>query len=82
MLIISRKSGESFLIGDDIEITIFDTKSDKIRIGIKAPTDIPIMRKEILEICQENQRAANTSTKAKLMDLNKVLLKACKNEDI
>lgn len=73
MLIISRKAGESFLIGDNIEVTIFDIGADRIRVGINAPTDIPILRKEIKETKEENVRASNTITKDRLRDLNNYL---------
>ena len=40
MLVISRKPGESFLIGEDIEITVFEVSGDKVKLGISAPRDI------------------------------------------
>ena len=73
MLIISRKAGESFLIGDNIEVTIFDIGADRIRVGINAPTNIPILRKEIKETKEENIRASINATKDKLRDLNTYL---------
>jgi carbon storage regulator len=75
MLIISRKSGESFFIGDDIEITICDIQSDKIRIGITAPADISICRKEIKEIKDENVLASSSVNLDKMKNLNKFLNK-------
>jgi carbon storage regulator len=48
MLIISRKIKESVLIGDDIEIIITDISADQIKIGIKAPKEIPIIIKELM----------------------------------
>ena len=51
MLVLSRKIGESIMIGDDIEITLVSTEGSKVRIGIQAPVDVPVHRKEIyLEI--------------------------------
>lgn len=59
MLVLTRKNGESILIGDDIEITILSTKNDQIKIGIKAPKTMEIYRKELLsQISQENMQAA------------------------
>ena len=63
MLVLSRKSGESFLIGDNIEIFILDTQNDKIKVGIAAPGDIKIIRKELKEIEEANQDSANSSGK-------------------
>ncbi|ABI67548.1 carbon storage regulator CsrA [Syntrophomonas wolfei] len=59
MLILGRRKGESILIGDDIEITIVDIQGDYIRMGIQAPREVSIVRKEIKEqIREENIKAA------------------------
>jgi len=51
VLVLSRKTGESIMIGDDIEITLVSTEGSKVRIGIQAPSDVPVHRREIyLEI--------------------------------
>lgn len=51
MLVLTRKTRESLIIGDDIEITVLSVVGDKVRIGIQAPRAIPVYRKEIyLEI--------------------------------
>jgi len=60
MLILTRKIGESFLIGDDIEIILTELNKGSARIGIKAPRSFPIYRKEIYEkILKENKKASN-----------------------
>ena len=54
MLVLTRKSNQSIMIGDDIEVTVLSIIGDKVRIGIQAPRDIPVFRKEVyLEIQQE-----------------------------
>lgn len=59
MLILSRKKDESIIIGDDIEITIIGIEDDKVKLGINAPKNIDIHRKEIyLQIQEENQKAS------------------------
>jgi len=59
MLVLSRKMGESIIVGDNIEISIVDIQGDNIRIGINAPKSIKIFRKEVYEEIQaENRRAA------------------------
>jgi carbon storage regulator len=51
MLVLTRKSNQSIMIGDDIEVSVLSVMGDKVRIGIRAPQDIPVFRTEIyLEI--------------------------------
>ena len=59
MLVLTRKEGEGFLIGDDITIKILEIKGNNIRIGIEAPHDKKIYRQEVYDrISQENLEAA------------------------
>ncbi|XJZ26949.1 carbon storage regulator CsrA [Bacillota bacterium Lsc_1132] len=59
MLVLTRKNGESIKIGNDIEITIVSSKNDQVKIGIKAPKNVEIYRKEIFDqILLENERAS------------------------
>lgn len=59
MLVLSRHRDESIMIGDDIVLTIVDIRGDKVRLGIDAPQDVPVHRREVYEAIQrENQRAA------------------------
>ena len=54
MLVLTRKSNQSIMIGDDIEVTVLSITGEKVRIGIQAPRDIPVFREEVyLEIQQE-----------------------------
>ena len=64
MLVLSRQKEESIIIGDDIEITIVDVRGDKVRLGINAPREISVHRKEIYEAIQREkaqQRAAESA---------------------
>ena len=55
MLVLTRKSNQSIMIGDDIEVSVLSIMGEKVRIGIQAPRDIPVFRKEVyVEIQQEN----------------------------
>ena len=56
MLVITRRSGESFMIGDDIEISIIEVAGDKAKVGISAPREIRILRRELID----ELRSANT----------------------
>ena len=54
MLVLTRKSNQSIMIGDEIEITVLSIMGEKVRIGIQAPREIPVFRKEVyLEIQAE-----------------------------
>ena len=59
MLVLSRHRDESIMIGDDVVVTIVDIRGDKVRLGIEAPTSIPVHRQEVYEAIQrENRQAA------------------------
>lgn len=65
MLVLTRKANQSIMIGDEIEISILSVLGEKVRIGIKAPRDVPVFRKEVfLEIQAENLEAAGTGKDA------------------
>jgi carbon storage regulator len=54
MLVLTRKSNQSIMIGDDIEVSVLAIMGEKVRIGIQAPRDIPVFRKEVyIEIQEE-----------------------------
>jgi carbon storage regulator len=59
MLVLTRKSNQSIMIGDDVEVSILSVMGDKVRIGIQAPQEIPVFRTEIyLEIHREDGEGA------------------------
>lgn len=53
MLVLTRKNLESVLIGDDIEIVVLEIRGAKVRLGFRAPHDVPINRAEIVELQRE-----------------------------
>jgi carbon storage regulator len=64
MLVLSRQRDESIIIGDNIVVTIVDVRGDKVRLGIEAPTEIPVHRQEVYEAIQrENRRASQLQRK-------------------
>ncbi|MGL4773762.1 MAG: carbon storage regulator CsrA [Clostridium sp.] len=69
MLVITRKKGESLLIGEDIEITVIKLEDGSVKLGVSAPRDVSILRKELYtEVEEENKQA----TKVDLSILNKL----------
>ena len=55
MLALSRKKGEALMINNDIEITVLEIKGEQVKIGISAPKEVPVYRKEVyLQIQKEN----------------------------
>jgi carbon storage regulator len=64
MLVLSRQRDESIIIGDNIVVTIVDIRGDKVRLGINAPTEIPVHRQEVYEaIKRENLRSSRLDPK-------------------
>jgi carbon storage regulator len=64
MLVLSRQRDESIIIGDNIVVTIVDIRGDKVRLGIDAPTEIPVHRQEVYEAIQrENLKASQLQPK-------------------
>lgn len=60
MLALSRKKNEAIIINNNIEITVLEVKGDQVKIGISAPKEVPVYRKEVyLQIQQANQDAVN-----------------------
>jgi carbon storage regulator len=59
MLVLSRQRDETIMIGDDIEITVVDIRGDKVRLGITAPSSVPVHRKEVYEAIKRENRDAS-----------------------
>ncbi len=66
MLVLTRKSSQSIMIGDDIEVSVLAIMGEKVRIGIQAPRDIPVFRQEVyLEIQQERSEPVDPAKGAR-----------------
>ena len=69
MLVLTRKSNQSIMIGDDIEVSVLSIMGEKVRIGIQAPRNIPVFRKEVyLEIQQEKAAGSRTEEVEKALE--------------
>ena len=69
MLVLSRQKNQTIMIGDNIEITVIDVRGDKVRLGITAPTHIPVHRKEVYEAIKRENKAAATVTLADITEI-------------
>ena len=69
MLVLSRHKDETIMIGDDIELTVVDIRGDKGRLGIKAPSNVPVHRKEVYDAIRKENEGASTFDRN---DLNEI----------
>jgi len=58
MLVLSRQRDETIMIGENIAVTVVDIRGDKVRLGIEAPGEIPVHRREVYEAIQREKRGA------------------------
>lgn len=79
MLVLSRQRDQTIMIGDDIEITIVDIRGDKVRVGINAPTNIPVHRKEVYDAIRNENRSA---TNVRPEDISKVVASGESDKDV
>jgi carbon storage regulator len=58
MLVLSRKKNESIVINNDITIVVVDIRGDKVRLGVDAPKEVPVHRREVFDLIKQNEAAA------------------------
>lgn len=75
MLVLTRRAGESVMIGDDVVITVLEARGDVIRLGIQAPRDVQVHREEVYRELQESNRAAASPTEEAVHGLARMLEK-------
>ncbi|ERM91770.1 carbon storage regulator [Caldanaerobacter subterraneus subsp. yonseiensis KB-1] len=64
MLILTRKIGQSIIIGEKVEVKIVSIEEGKVKLGITAPKEVTVLRKELIEVMDENIKAASVSKEA------------------
>src|SRR3954451_14917558 len=73
MLVLTRRAGESVMIGDDVVITVLEARGDVIRLGIKAPRDVQVHREEVWRELQAANLAAASPTEDAVQAVNRML---------
>jgi len=63
MLVLSRKKNESIVINDDITIVVVEIRGDKVRLGVEAPKEVPVHRREVFDAIRRNEAAAGGRAK-------------------
>ena len=75
MLVLSRQRDETIMIGDDIEVTVVDIRGDKVRLGINAPKEISVHRKEVYDAIRRENKAAAQVKPEDLSGIGKIASK-------
>jgi len=65
MLVLTRKTNQSIMIGDEVEVSVLAVSGDKVRIGIAAPRDVPVFRKEVYLASQEERLGSSAAPAAR-----------------
>ena len=73
MLVLTRRAGESVMIGDDVVVTVLEARGDVIRLGIQAPKDVRVHREEVYRELQAANREAASPTDAVVEELTRTL---------
>jgi carbon storage regulator len=68
MLVLTRKTNQSIMIGDDVEVSVLAVSRDKIRLGITAPREVPVFRKEVYLSIKEEQVSADEGATVQVDD--------------
>jgi carbon storage regulator len=76
VLVISRKVSESIIIGDDVEVVVTEIGAERVKIGIRAPKGVPILRRELLETRDLNREASAASGPKAVDELKRLLKKS------
>ena len=64
MLVLSRKKNESIIINNDITIVVVEIRGDKVRLGVEAPKEVPVHRREVYDAIKRSEQEQKSSSKA------------------
>ena len=73
MLVLSRRVGDSVVIGEDVVVTVLEIRGDVVRIGVDAPREVAVRRKELLAELADSNRAAASPSQAAISDLSQLV---------
>lgn len=73
MLVLSRRVGDSIVIGDDVVVTVLEIRGDVVRIGVDAPREVAVRRQELLAELADSNRAAASPDESAVKDLSKLV---------
>lgn len=76
MLVLSRKKGQTLIIGEDIVLTVLEVDGDKVKLGIEAPRSVPVYRKEVYDAIVEENKLASEIRSSNVEGLNSLLLES------
>lgn len=76
MLVLSRKKGQTLIIGEDIVLTVLEVDGDKVKLGIEAPRSVPVYRKEVYDAIVEENKLASEIGSVSVKGLNNLLLES------
>ncbi len=77
MLVLSRKKNESIIINNDITIVVVEIRGDKVRLGVDAPKEVPVHRREVYEAIKRNQLQNQQNSSEAAADSNPTPESAC-----
>jgi carbon storage regulator len=73
MLVLSRRVGESIVIGDDVTVTVLEVRGDVVRVGVAAPRHVTVHREELWRELEEANKAAASPSEAVIADLSRAV---------
>ncbi|MEW1959832.1 carbon storage regulator CsrA [Kineococcus sp. NPDC059986] len=76
MLVLTRKAGESVVIGDEVVVRVLEVRGDVVRVGIDAPRDVQVHRQEVYEAVREANIAASTASEEAITALQGIVRRA------
>lgn len=81
MLVLSRRVGESVVIGDDVVVTVLEVRGDVIRVGVDAPRHVQVRRQELLAELEETNRAAASPSPDAVAGLSKLVSRENRDQE-